>query len=59
MTLPDNEVRLFASPWPRPPGVVFHWSRVSGVKEGELNGIDEASIVLSGVRLVYHDSGHP
>ena len=47
--LPTNEVRLFASSWPNPPGVRFHWTRVSGRKEGVLNGMNDASVVLSEV----------
>ena len=49
VVLPVNRVELFASSWPDPPGVVYHWSRVSGPKEGELSGMDDAAVTLSEV----------
>ena len=50
VVLPDNEVHLFASTWPDPPGVRFHWSRVFGMKEGVLSGMNDDAVVLSEVQ---------
>jgi hypothetical protein len=47
IVLPENEVTLFASSWPNPPGVRFHWTIVSGRNEGSLNGMNDPQLVLS------------
>ena len=52
VVLPVNRVQLFASSWPDPPEVEYHWSRVFGPKEGELSGMNNAAATLSEVRTL-------
>ncbi|CAI8031979.1 Dyslexia-associated protein KIAA0319-like protein [Geodia barretti] len=47
VVLPVNRVQLFASSWPDPPSLDYHWSRVFGPKEGELSGMNDAAVTLS------------
>ena len=52
VVLPVNRVQLFASSWPDPPGLDYHWSRVFGPKEGELSGMNDAAATLSEVKKI-------
>ena len=52
VVLPVNRVQLFASSWPDPPSLDYHWSRVFGPKEGELSGMNDAAVTLSEVKKI-------
>jgi hypothetical protein len=52
VVLPVNRVQLFASSWPAPPSLDYHWSRVFGPKEGELSGMNDAAVALSEVKKI-------
>lgn len=51
LTLPENNVKIFASTWPHPPNMTFRyiWRKLFGPSDGDITGLHQKIISLTNV----------